>query len=137
MVDCGTRSMSIAHFGLMLKRLCADVHGSQGPKGSVAQSGSRLYEKMMVEAHTIRAARDSEAELLSELALRSKAHWGYSPEFIEACRAELSYREEQLRSKHMRFVVLESAGIVIGFYALARQSGQVVELEALFVEPRF
>jgi hypothetical protein len=25
----------------------------------------------------------------------------------------------------------------VGFYALARQSGRVVELEALFVEPRF
>jgi GNAT superfamily N-acetyltransferase len=37
----------------------------------------------------------------------------------------------------MRFGVLESAGIVIGFYALAAQSGQVMELEALFVEPRF
>lgn len=93
--------------------------------------------KTVAETHTLRAARASEAGLLSELALRSKAHWGYSHEFIEACRAELSYREDQLRSKHMRFVVLESAGIVIGFYALARQSGQVVELEALFVEPQF
>ena len=92
---------------------------------------------MVPAAHTIRAARAGEARLLSELALRSKAHWGYSPEFIEACRAELSYREEQLRSKHMRFFVLESAGTVIGFYALALQSGQAVELEALFVEPRF
>jgi N-acetylglutamate synthase-like GNAT family acetyltransferase len=88
-------------------------------------------------AHTIRAARAGEAGLLSELALRSKAHWGYSPEFIEACRAELSYREEQLQSKHMRFFVLERAEIVIGFYALALQSGQAAELEALFVEPRF
>jgi GNAT superfamily N-acetyltransferase len=93
--------------------------------------------KMVVAAHTIRSARAGEAGLLSELALRSKAYWGYSPEFIEACRAELSYREEQLRSKHMRFFVLESAGIVIGFYALALQSGQAMELEALFVEPRF
>jgi N-acetylglutamate synthase-like GNAT family acetyltransferase len=93
--------------------------------------------KMVAEAHTIRAARAGEAALLSELAVRSKAHWGYSHEFIEACRAELSYREEQLRSEHMRFVVLESCAIVIGFYALTLQSGQVIELEALFVEPRF
>lgn len=93
--------------------------------------------KMVAEAPILRAARAGEAGVLSELALRSKAHWGYSPEFIEACRAELSYGEEQLRSEHMRFVVIESAGIVIGFYALAGQSGPVVELEALFVEPRF
>jgi GNAT superfamily N-acetyltransferase len=93
--------------------------------------------KMVAAAHTIRAARAGEAGLLSELAVRSKAHWGYPPEFIEACRAELSYREEQLRSRHMRFFILENDGIVIGFYALALQSGQTVELEALFVEPRF
>jgi GNAT superfamily N-acetyltransferase len=37
----------------------------------------------------------------------------------------------------MRFVVLERAEIVIGFYALALQSGRAAELEALFVEPRF
>jgi hypothetical protein len=39
---------------------------------------------MVAEAHTIRAARAGEAALLSELAVRSKAHWGYSHEFIEA-----------------------------------------------------
>lgn len=83
--------------------------------------------KMASEAHTFRAARPSEAGLLSELALQSKAHWGYSAEFIAACRAELSYSEEQLRSKHMHFVVLESTGIVIAFYALARQSEKTME----------
>ena len=30
-----------------------------------------------------------EADRLSDLAFRSKAHWGYSPEFMEACREEL------------------------------------------------
>lgn len=95
-----------------------------------------VQTEMVAETHAIRAARNGEAGLLSELALRSKAHWGYSPEFIEACRAELSYCEEQLRSEDMCFGVLESAGRIVGFYALARQSAQVAELEALFVEPR-
>jgi hypothetical protein len=43
----------------------------------------------------IRPARVDEAHLLSDLALRSKAYWGYSPELIEQCREELSYSEEQ------------------------------------------
>lgn len=38
----------------------------------------------------IRLARVTEAEILSDLALRSKAHWGYDAEFIEACRDELT-----------------------------------------------
>ena len=33
---------------------------------------------------SIREARPDEAELLSELAFRSKAHWGYDAEFLEA-----------------------------------------------------
>ena len=87
--------------------------------------------------HLIRPARVDEARLLSELALRSKAHWGYSPGFLEACRAELSYGEEQLLSEQMRFFVLESARRIVGFYALVRRSGIEFELDALFVEPAF
>jgi GNAT superfamily N-acetyltransferase len=83
----------------------------------------------------IRPARVDEAHLLSELALRSKAYWGYSPEFIEQCRAELSYSEEQLHAEHMRFFVIESAQRVAGFYALKRLNATEIELEAMFVEP--
>ena len=89
----------------------------------------------MSEVHLIRAARASEARLLSELALRSKAHWGYSSEFLETVRAELSYNEKQLQCEHMRFFVPEQAARPVGFYALAHQSGTQIELDALFVEP--
>jgi GNAT superfamily N-acetyltransferase len=91
----------------------------------------------MSEADSIRPARVDEAGLLSDLALRSKAHWGYSPEFIERCRAELSYSEEQLLAEHMRFFVLESVQRIVGFYALKRLSRTEIELEAMFVEPAF
>lgn len=93
--------------------------------------------KTPLEDKVIRPARVDEARLLSELALRSKAHWGYSSEFLQACRAELSYGEEQLLSERMRFFVLESSSCIVGFYALTRQSGTEFELEALFVEPAF
>jgi GNAT superfamily N-acetyltransferase len=83
----------------------------------------------------IRPARVDEARLLSDLALRSKAYWGYSPEFIEQCREELSYSEEQLHAEHMRFFVIESAQRVAGFYALKQLSATEIELEAMFIEP--
>jgi GNAT superfamily N-acetyltransferase len=91
----------------------------------------------MPEAHSIRPARLDEARPLSDLALRSKAHWGYSPEFIERCREELSYSDQQLLAEHMRFFVLESAQRVVGFYALELLSSTEIELEAMFVEPAF
>ena len=82
---------------------------------------------------TIRPAVASEAEHLSALALRSKAHWGYSTEFLEACREELSYDSEYMRSNTV-FVAESDAGIV-GFYALERISETEAELTAMFVEP--
>ena len=50
----------------------------------------------MSEAHVIRQARVDEARLLSDLALRSKAHWGYPPEFIECCRAKTSVKVKNM-----------------------------------------
>ena len=83
----------------------------------------------------LRPARGEEAPALSELALRSKAHWGYSREFIDACRAELSYCESDIVSPYMQFVVLEVAGASVGFYALRRLAETDIELDALFVTP--
>jgi GNAT superfamily N-acetyltransferase len=93
--------------------------------------------KPLPEHCPIRTAHPGEARLLGELALRSKAHWGYSSEFLAAVQAELSYNENQLRSERMRFFVLEHEGRPVGFYALARQSETQIELDALFVEPEY
>lgn len=82
---------------------------------------------------TIRKARESEAERLSALAFRSKAHWDYSQEFMDACREELTYRAADLR--HNEFFVAEAEGEIVGFYGLVRLSPDEMELEALFVEP--
>jgi GNAT superfamily N-acetyltransferase len=84
---------------------------------------------------TIRDARENEAELLTGLAFRSKAYWGYSDEFMEACRQELTYTADDIR--RLSFAVAECRSKVVGFYALAASSPDEVELEALFVEPSF
>lgn len=73
--------------------------------------------------------------MLSELAIRSKAHWGYSPAFIADCREELTYSRAQLEGTDYTFAVAERFGEAVGFYALGRVSAAEVELEALFVEP--
>jgi GNAT superfamily N-acetyltransferase len=83
----------------------------------------------------IRPARAREAAMLSELAMRSKAHWGYSPAFMDACRAELTYSAAEIEDTCRTFAVAEHSGEPIGFYALGKISMAEVELEALFVEP--
>lgn len=80
----------------------------------------------------IRVARPDEHEEISALALRSKGHWGYSSEFLEACRAELTYDGAQCGSGQMWVAVAESA--IVGFSRLdgAPPAG---DLAALFVDP--
>lgn len=80
----------------------------------------------------IRPARAGEAGLLSDLALRSKAHWGYDADFLEACRAELTVSADYITSAPV--FVLEEDGRVVGFYGL-REQGTELELLYLFVEP--
>ncbi len=83
----------------------------------------------------IRAAHRSEAAILSDLALRSKATWGYSDAFMAACRPELTYTAEQIASASFTFWVADVDGACLGFYALKHLAPGEIELEALFVEP--
>jgi GNAT superfamily N-acetyltransferase len=80
-----------------------------------------------------RAARVEECELLSDLAFRSKAVWGYSPDFMQRCRVELTISADFL--DHNVLEVMELAGSIIGFYSLERVSNEEVELGHLFVDP--
>ncbi len=77
----------------------------------------------------------TEASALSALALRSKAHWGYSPEFIAACRDEMTVSTATLQQADLYYVVALQQNILCGFYALQQHGNQSVELGAMFVEP--
>ena len=79
----------------------------------------------------IRRIRRSEAGFLSELALRSKAYWGYTREFIEACRDELTVDEDHYEN----FFCAEQDDTLVGYYGMTPIDETRVELEALFVEP--
>lgn len=72
--------------------------------------------------------------MLGELALRSKAHWGYDRGFLDACRAELTFRPEEVALR--RIVVAESAGRVLGFYSLDGEPPNG-ELGNMWVEPEW
>lgn len=82
-----------------------------------------------------RTAKLSEAEELSELAMVSKAHWGYSSEFMEACKSELSYTREQLANKESIYTVAVKNESIIGFYKLENIHQKTILLEALFINP--
>ncbi|MFC4061206.1 GNAT family N-acetyltransferase [Planomonospora corallina] len=80
----------------------------------------------------LRTARPDEAETLSALALRSKAHWGYDEAFLAACRDELTLTPGRVTAA--RTVVAERDGRVLGFATLEGDPPRG-ELGMLFVEP--
>ncbi len=80
-------------------------------------------------------AKQEQAQLLSELALRSKAYWNYSGSFMQAVTAELTYTAEDLKI-HPTFVA-EEGERVVGFYQLVALDSKEVELEAMFVDPDY
>lgn len=80
----------------------------------------------------IRKARLEEASQLSDLSFRSKAHWGYSEEFMEACRQDLTITPAYLSEAHV--FVAEDGGEIKGFFGLEREVDRCL-LNYLFVLP--
>ena len=89
----------------------------------------------MAESPGIRGAYPHEADSLSRLAVRSKGHWGYSQEFLDACRSELTVDASRFGTDGYECFVAHDGDSILGFYALARVSAETYELEALFVDP--
>ncbi|MDZ4736599.1 MAG: GNAT family N-acetyltransferase [Rhodospirillaceae bacterium] len=83
-------------------------------------------------AFTIRKARLSEADALSELAVRSKAHWGYDAAFMARCREAL--RVDTAAMRLFPYYVVERDGALLGFYGLEPEADQI-GLAFFFVAP--
>lgn len=84
-------------------------------------------------APIVRRAQRAEAAGLSELALRSKAHWGYDADFLEACRDVLTVSPADIDAGAV--FVAELDGAPAGFYRLGG-GPPVAELEDLWVDPQ-
>ena len=69
---------------------------------------------------------------LTELALRSKAYWGYDAEFLESCREELTMTAEHVRSGLVTVAV--DRGRTVGVARVSLEPSPP-ELIALFAEP--
>ncbi|MBO6903087.1 MAG: GNAT family N-acetyltransferase [Rhizobiaceae bacterium] len=82
----------------------------------------------------LRAARSNEAARLTELCLRSKAHWGYDRTFMEACRSELTVTPETAAAPLLRVATID--GGLAAVAEIGEENG-VWHLDKLFVDPRF
>jgi GNAT superfamily N-acetyltransferase len=73
-----------------------------------------------------------ELEALSALCLRSKAVWGYDQAFLDACRAELTIRADDLATSSL--CVAEHDGALVGMVQLTIV-GNAADLQKMFIEP--
>ena len=84
----------------------------------------------------IRRARPEESRLLTELAVRSKAYWGYDDSFLESARKELEFQAGKfLPDFHV--YILEAQGEPLGYFSLISVDSNTVELHDLFIDPRY
>ncbi len=82
----------------------------------------------------VKATRQ-DAQNLSELAMRSKAHWGYDESFMTQAQDELTYDAFDL-DEHITYMAVDH-GLTTGFYQLIHINDATVELDALFIAPQF
>lgn len=85
---------------------------------------------------TIRSARREDCEVLTELAMRSKAVWGYDAAFMEACREELTIHPEMIDADIVKLLEIDGpkGREIAGFYRLKLENG-VVEVYDFFIDP--
>jgi GNAT superfamily N-acetyltransferase len=81
---------------------------------------------------TLRPADPSEADVLTDLCLRSKAVWGYDATFMAKCRAELTLTAADIAAHAI--MVAERDGTVVGMAQVALH-GASAEIDKLFVDP--
>jgi ribosomal protein S18 acetylase RimI-like enzyme len=85
-----------------------------------------------VDTVILRDAGVREAEALTELAMRSKAVWGYSHEFMERCRPLLIVTAGYIAANPV--IVAVSDDEVAGFYSLVDE-GDHLSLDLCYVDP--
>ena len=78
---------------------------------------------------------ESDAQKLTEIALKSKSFWGYSNELLESWRNDLTVTSAMISNGAIfKFIVNDH---IAGFYMLNPPKVKSIELEMLFVLPEF
>jgi len=81
----------------------------------------------------VRQAEAGEAQALTALCLRSKAHWGYDAEFMRLCVPSLTVGEDAIAEGRV-LVATDDSSQVIGTASVLRD-GDDAELGLMFVDP--
>ncbi|HEX2621722.1 MAG TPA: hypothetical protein VHL11_16305, partial [Phototrophicaceae bacterium] len=89
------------------------------------------HNSVPVSQQHIRRLEPDEADLLTDITLRSKAYWKYDDEFMRIVGPTMTIHSEAIRSSI--YNGLEDAGRVVGFYSLEAPQDDQITLENLFI----
>ena len=82
----------------------------------------------------IRSAVPDDAEVLSQLSLAAKAHWGYPENLMQAWAPELTFSSEYFNDNESWIAVLDDR--TVAFYTLQDRAG-IAWIENLWVLPEY
>ena len=93
-----------------------------------------LQHDIWTDTIKIRSVETNESVLLSELSIRSKAHWDYDQAFMQSCKEELSHSPHDLNDKNRHYGIAELKSELVGFYTLEDIQSTKKTLFALFIK---
>lgn len=102
--------------------------------GVSATKKSKFKFQIEISMQTYKQATIEEAELLTSLVRRAKAHWGYPQEWMEEWQEELTITPNYIRLNVV--VILESDKRMVGFFGLELKD-KFAYLGHLWVEPEY
>ena len=102
------------------------------PGGALANMKQLMPPAILSEDVQVRAAVGADAQALTELAFRAKAHWQYPKEWMEAWRSELTVTAEYI-AQH-RVVAAHEGSRIVAFYGIEFRDKTAL-LEHLWVDP--
>jgi GNAT superfamily N-acetyltransferase len=82
----------------------------------------------------IRRAKVGEANILTNIAINSEAHWGYDEDYIENFKN--TYRISESYISNYPTFLIEDNEIIVGFYGILVNEGET-ELEYFFIDTKY
>lgn len=82
----------------------------------------------------IHKATPQDADVLTSLTLKSKAHWGYNAAQMAAWQAQLDFRDNYIENHEVYKLVVNN--VLVGYYSYFNNNDAIV-LDKLFVLPQY
>lgn len=78
-------------------------------------------------------AKKTDAEILTRLTIRSKSHWNYSEQQIEAWTEDLTIDPTYIATNYVRKCIFVNK--LLGYYSYFKIDNSTIKLDNLFVDP--